>query len=108
MFAVQDPVLRGTLQLVVYQQDLRLRHVDVALGRVGVQVVDVALESRRRWADCRDGFQVLVRVGVGAGECAGGEGGGEEEGGGGDLHGGWWWLELSMDVFWLVKEMVID
>ena len=42
---LQDPVLRGTLQVPVHRQRLRLRHVDAALRREGVQVVNDELDG---------------------------------------------------------------
>lgn len=62
------------------------------MGRVGVQVVDVELESQYRRADCWVGSQVLVRSKVRGGEC---KGGGEDDGSG-DLHYGERWLKLKL------------
>ena len=57
---VQDPVRCGTLYFLIYNQQLGLRHGDVTLGREGIQIIDVELESGHWRADCWVGFRWLV------------------------------------------------
>lgn len=94
-FGTQYPVLRVTLEFTIYGESLRLRHVDVALGRVGVKVNNVELKGRHCGADCRSRSKMLGFGGVGGGER---RDGGHEDGGG-NLHRGEWRLELEVVGF---------
>ena len=96
------------MQSLVHGQRLRFRHVDAALGRVGVEVVDVEQECPHWRADSWVGFQVLIWGWVGGSEREGGDG--EEEGDGGDLHGGQVLVAIGVGVgvcfgFWLFEKM---
>ena len=58
-FGAQYPVFRGTVQFIVYDVSLRLRHVEAALSWEVVHIFDVELEGQHCGADCRVGFRRL-------------------------------------------------